>query len=241
MAFLCKPAVARNRRVAQLGARDSVNYADMGPQSPATGKDAARQHFRAARLAMAPEERAKASAGLRQQVEGWLLPGSNRPGLIAAYLSVDPEPGTLELLASLAGSGYEVVVPICESAYQLSWCRWSAGVELRRSPRAPVLEPVGERRHFTGLLTGGRAVSLLLVPALAVDRSGSRLGQGGGYYDRFLAQLRAVDPAVPTLGYVYDHELLPAGTLAATPLDMPLAGAFTPSAFHRLETRRDAV
>lgn len=185
---------------------------------------------------MSAEQRAAAAVGLRDRVLEWLPPDTDRPGLIAAYLSVDPEPGTRELLASLAERGYEVVVPICEPAYQLSWCSWSAGVQLRRSPRAPVLEPVGERLSFSELLAGGRAVTLVLVPGLAVDRSGSRIGQGGGYYDRFLAQLRTIDPSVPTLAYVYDHEVLPAGSLATTPLDMPLTGTFTPSAYQPLKS-----
>lgn len=240
MTFLCKATVDRNRRIAVADPWDSVKCAGMGPLSSATGKDVARQHFRAARLAMSAEQRLAAAVGLRDQVLDWLPLGSTRPGLVAAYLSVDPEPGTRELLTSLTARGYQVVVPICEPAYQLSWCSWSAEVELRRSPRAPVLEPVGARRHFSDLLAGERAVALVLVPGLAVDHNGGRLGQGGGYYDRFLAQLRAVDPNVPTLAYVYDHELLPAGSLATTPLDMPLAGTFTPSAYHPLNTRRDA-
>lgn len=189
---------------------------------------------------MSAEQREAAAVGLRTQVLEWLPPGSESPGLVAAYLSVDPEPETHELLASLAARGYEVIVPICEPAYQLSWCSWSAETELRRSPRAPVLEPVGERRSFTDLLGGERTVTLVLVPGLAVDRSGSRLGQGGGYYDRFLAQLRAADPSIPALAYVYDHELLPAGSLATTPLDMPLTGAFTPSGYQPLNTLPDA-
>ncbi|MHA7153793.1 5-formyltetrahydrofolate cyclo-ligase [Arthrobacter sp. TMN-50] len=208
----------------------------MEPTTPAGLKEAARQRFRAARQAMSPQDRALAAAGLQRQVSDWLLdqPGTASGGLVAAYLSMAPEPGTLPLLETLIREGLDVVVPICEPGYQLSWCRWRPGVDLRRSPRAPLLEPVGQRFHYAELLESYGGFALLLVPGLAVDQSGTRLGQGGGYYDRFLAQLRSAVPDVPATAYLYDHELLPEQTLASTALDMPLMGAFTPSAFHRI-------
>lgn len=184
---------------------------------------------------MSDEERRHSAAGLGQQVRQWLQasPGPHG-GLIAAYLSADPEPETTELLSGLIRDGYDVVVPICEPGYQLSWCRWSADVELHRSPRAPLLEPVGQRFSFSELLDRHGAPSLVLVPGLAVDHSGTRLGQGGGYYDRFLARIRTAVPDLAAAAYLYEHELLPKRSLARTDLDMPLGGAFTPSAFHRL-------
>ncbi|MFD1845303.1 5-formyltetrahydrofolate cyclo-ligase [Arthrobacter flavus] len=207
----------------------------MGHTTTAAEKLNARQLFRARRREMSDEERHHSAAGLGQQVRQWLQasPGPH-DGLIAAYLSVDPEPGTTDLLAGLVRDGYDVVVPICEPGYQLSWCRWSADVELRRSPRAPLLEPVGQRFSFSELLDRHGAPSLLLVPGLAVDHTGTRLGQGGGYYDRFLARIRTAVPDLSAAAYLYEHELLPKRSLPRTDLDMPLGGAFTPSAFHRL-------
>jgi 5-formyltetrahydrofolate cyclo-ligase len=93
-------------------------------------------------------------------------------------------------------------------------------------------EPVGPRRPFEEV----PAVCLILVPALAVDRSGQRLGQGGGYYDRFLAQHPADSPgAPPRLGVVYRSELLPAGAIPAEPFDQRLGGVFTADGLQRFE------
>jgi 5-formyltetrahydrofolate cyclo-ligase len=69
---------------------------------------------------------------------------------------------------------------------------------------------------------------LLLVPLLAVDRSGNRLGQGGGHYDRTLAALRATQPTI-AIGLAWDVQLVDA--VAAEPWDQPLDAIATPSAF----------
>jgi 5-formyltetrahydrofolate cyclo-ligase len=65
---------------------------------------------------------------------------------------------------------------------------------------------------------------LVLVPALAVDRAGTRLGQGGGWYDR---ALRFAAPGALKLGVCYPHEVLAAGTLPREAHDVPLDGALT--------------
>lgn len=203
-----------------------------------TGKHTLRASLRAARSALDPAERQAQSQAIADAVLGYATdvlaptgPG-DRP-TIAAYLGRDPEPGTGHLLQELHTRGFGVVVPVCEPAYQLSWVAWGPGVALRRSVRAPVDEPVGPRRPFGEV----PSVGLILVPALAVDRSGQRLGQGGGYYDRFLAQHPADSPgAAPRLGVVYRSELLPAGAVPAEPFDQPLGGVFTADGFQRFET-----
>jgi 5-formyltetrahydrofolate cyclo-ligase len=64
---------------------------------------------------------------------------------------------------------------------------------------------------------------VVLVPALAVDESGNRLGRGGGSYDRALAR---VGGQVPTIALVYDGELV--GRLPAEPHDRPVRAAASP-------------
>ncbi|MUK01733.1 5-formyltetrahydrofolate cyclo-ligase [Vibrio cholerae] len=150
--------------------------------------------------------------------------GSAQGPTIACYLAVDPEPDTVPLLTELHRRGYGIVVPICERAYQLTWAAWHPGILLQHSVRAPVDEPTGPRLSFGKLPD----VRLILVPALAVDSSGHRVGQGGGYYDRFLAQYPADAPgAVPRMGIVYRSEVLPTGTIPSEPHDQKLDGAFT--------------
>ncbi|MDR2348614.1 MAG: 5-formyltetrahydrofolate cyclo-ligase, partial [Bifidobacteriaceae bacterium] len=65
---------------------------------------------------------------------------------------------------------------------------------------------------------------LVLVPALAVDRSGVRLGQGGGWYDRALPFAQA---GALILGVCFDSEVLPRATLPRQAHDRPVHGALT--------------
>lgn len=69
---------------------------------------------------------------------------------------------------------------------------------------------------------------VLLIPLLVVDAVGNRLGQGGGFYDRTLARLRAERPVV-AIGMAWDVQRV--GRLDAAPWDAPLDAVATPSAF----------
>ncbi|MGO2540047.1 MAG: 5-formyltetrahydrofolate cyclo-ligase [Specibacter sp.] len=156
-------------------------------------------------------------------------PGAGgRPGtaggagpVVCAYISTGAEPPTGALLEALADAGYAVHVPVCEPGQQLSWTPWHPGVELLRSRLAPVMEPSGPRFTFDGL----DSVRAILVPALAADGSGVRLGQGGGYYDRFLAGTASV----PVAAVVLEHEALAAGLLPHDALDVPVDCVITPA------------
>ena len=78
-------------------------------------------------------------------------------------------------------------------------------------------------------------LALVLLPALAVDGAGTRLGQGGGHYDRTLALLPSTRPGRPVLAAVVrDPELLPAGALPREAHDVPVDAALTPSGWHDL-------
>jgi 5-formyltetrahydrofolate cyclo-ligase len=92
---------------------------------------------------------------------------------------------------------------------------------------------------------------MVLVPALAVDRSGARLGQGGGYYDRMLAELASLAQAARHLGsgtaarasaeqvrivaVVHDEELLPAGAVPREGHDQLMMAVLTPTRFVPLD------
>ena len=189
---------------------------------------------------MTPADRALQADGLRRVVTEFLVAGQDQDssgvgagggspipvhGTVAAFVGVGPEPDTGPLLGSLHAAGFDVVVPVCEAEYALSWAGWRPGVPLARSVRAPVDEPTGPRRAFEDLVE----VRMVLVPALGVDASGARMGQGGGYYDRFLARypLERGRGGVPAMGLVYRSEVLPVGGVPVGPFDRPLDGAFT--------------
>jgi 5-formyltetrahydrofolate cyclo-ligase len=118
---------------------------------------------------------------------------------IAAYVPVGREPGSLRLLDLLRGGGTEVLLPVVV-ADGLDWAAYAGPDELvpgvlgTRAPAGPRLGPAAL----------GTAEAVLL-PALAVDQRGVRLGRGGGYYDRALA---VVPEGVPLVALLHDGELV---------------------------------
>ncbi|MBG6140264.1 5-formyltetrahydrofolate cyclo-ligase [Longispora fulva] len=135
-----------------------------------------------------------------------------RPGTVAGYVPVGSEPGGPELPNAL---GPRVLLPVLLDDLDLDW----AGGALVPGPRG-LLEPSGPRLGVDAIATA----DLVIVPALAVDHSGARLGKGGGSYDRALARVR---PGVPVVAVVFDGEFLP--RVPAEPHDRPVTGVITPS------------
>lgn len=139
-------------------------------------------------------------------------------GVIAAYSPLASEPGPIDLPSQLAADASSVLLPISLEQGRLAWSAYLEGAS--RPGALGITEPVGERRDSTVL----HECALVVVPALAVDRSGMRLGKGAGYYDRALAGLR-----VPVAAVVFDHEVVdqvPHGYL-----DAPVDAVITPSGF----------
>jgi 5-formyltetrahydrofolate cyclo-ligase len=128
-----------------------------------------------------------------------LSPGN----IVATYVSIGGEPGMGPLFEVLAGT--TVLVPVLLPNRDLDWT----------AADAP------ETRLGVDAIADA---SLVLVPALALDRSGHRLGRGGGSYDRALARVR---PEQTVLGVVHDDEVLDA--LPVEPHDRSVSGALTPS------------
>ena len=136
---------------------------------------------------------------------------------VACYTSLPGEPGTHSALEALQREGVEVVLPVLLPDADLDW-----------TPRSdPAPRCVGGTPELLG--TGAVAeVDLVLVPALAVDTEGHRLGQGGGSYDR---ALRRVPPRVPVVALVHDDELLDAAVspVPTLPHDRRVDAVITPT------------
>jgi 5-formyltetrahydrofolate cyclo-ligase len=161
-------------------------------------KAALRRRLMADRARLTPAERAAAGRALRDTILE--LPQVQMAGTIAAYYSLVSEPDTHGLIYALWKRGSYVLLPLLRPDADLDWASYEGPDSLRPGPRG-LAEP-GEPPR--GLDAVARA-DLVLVPALAVDRRGMRLGRGGGSYDRALAR---VGPQVPTIALVYDGELL---------------------------------
>lgn len=162
------------------------------------GKAALRRRLMAGRARLTADERAAAGRALRDAILE--LPQAQMAGTIAAYYSLASEPDTHGLIYALWKRGSYVLLPVLRPDADLDWASYEGPDSLRPGPRG-LAEPSEPPR---GIDAVARA-DLVLVPALAVDRGGVRLGRGGGSYDRALAR---VGPGVPTVALVYDGELL---------------------------------
>jgi 5-formyltetrahydrofolate cyclo-ligase len=148
---------------------------------------------------MSDDARLQASRLIRDHVLG--MPEVSAAGTIAAYYSIGTEPDTHGLIFGLWKRGSYVVLPILLPDGDLDWASYEGPDSLAPGPHG-LLQPTEPAR---GPDTVARA-DIVLVPALAVDERGYRLGRGGGSYDRALAR---VSGQVPTIALLYDEELLP--------------------------------
>jgi 5-formyltetrahydrofolate cyclo-ligase len=179
-----------------------------------TDKAGLRARLRTARTRLAAPALAEAAAAMRLHVVAELA-GSRR---IAAYVPVGSEPGSLELLDALAAGGMEVLLPVVVPG-GLDWSAYAGRDRLVTGPLG-VREPDGARLGAAALADA----DTVLVPALAVDRSGTRLGRGGGYYDRALV---VIPPGTPVAALLHDGELV--RELPSDPWDRPVTAAVTPA------------
>jgi 5-formyltetrahydrofolate cyclo-ligase len=158
-----------------------------------------RDRLLAARRQLSAADRAGAGRDIRDAVLS--LPETQMAGTVAAYYSVGREPETHGLLFALWKKGAYVLLPILLPDGDLDWASYEGPDSLRPGPRS-LSEPTEPPRGVAAI----SSADLVLVPALAVDESGMRLGRGGGSYDRALAR---VGTPVPTVALVYDSEFIP--------------------------------
>ena len=133
-------------------------------------------------------------AGLQLAALKWPLPPTQGRSVVSAFFPYKSEIDTLPLLGRLAGEGWTTCLPIVIAKGEpLEFRRWLPGEPTVRGvwdiPRPPDTSPLVEP-------------DVLLVPLMAFDRKGFRLGYGGGFYDRTLALLRNKKPIV-AIGVAY--------------------------------------
>lgn len=122
------------------------------------------------------------------------------------YYSTDSEPSTRELIADAAARGKTVALPVSGPDGHMEFYRYDGAL---RPGQFGIMEPDGRE------LLVPEAGDLLLVPGVAFDRCGFRLGRGGGYYDRYLA----AHPGV-TMGLCWCQMLI--GQVPHTHYDVPV-------------------
>jgi 5-formyltetrahydrofolate cyclo-ligase len=159
------------------------------------------------------------------------LPELAQARTVAAYVSVGAEPGTRALLDALLARGVRVLLPALLPDNDLDWGVYAGADSLARvrhgGGRMALWEPAG-RRLGPDAVTDADAV---LLPGLAVDTRGMRLGRGGGSYDRVLARLERTGARPALLVLLYDREVV--GHVPEEPHDRPVDAVVTPSGVRR--------
>lgn len=129
-----------------------------------------------------------------------------RAKTVCCYVALPYEVQTWRLIEQMLEAGKRVTVPVVRKR-----ALWLSEVRDPASELAPGAFGVLEPTRSTFRRVPPAEIDLVLVPGVAFDRRGQRLGHGGGYFDRFLARLPRT---IPTVGLCFDFQLLdclPAG------------------------------
>jgi 5-formyltetrahydrofolate cyclo-ligase len=151
-----------------------------------------------ARSMLSAQQRGEAGRQIRDALLS--LPEVQMAGTVAAYYSIGSEPDTRGLVFALWKRGTYVLLPLLRPDGDLDWASYEGPESLVAGPRG--LQEPGEAARGAGAVA---SADVVLVPALAVDGQGNRLGRGGGSYDRALAR---VGPLIPVIALLYDSELV---------------------------------
>ena len=141
---------------------------------------------------------------------------------IACYLPFGNEPDTELFIDWAIENQIEVLLPIANPDGSLSWVSFDGTTR----------EGIFGFQEAEGEIQEPSDVDLAIIPALAVDLKGIRLGKGKGYYDRALPQF---NPLPPVIAVVFDNELLE--SIPSEPHDHAVDAAITPSGIRHFTQR----
>ena len=157
-------------------------------------KKALRQEIRRKKQAMTPEQIAKASSCLAQQF--FQTDAYRQAQTLYGYLPYNQEVRTVPILEQAIRDGKRVAVPkVCGDRMDFIYISDLSAVEIGY---CGIPEPVANGP------VGDDPKALVLMPGLAFDKNGNRMGYGGGFYDKFLAQ----EPEHPTVALCYAFQMV---------------------------------
>jgi 5-formyltetrahydrofolate cyclo-ligase len=169
-----------------------------------TEREELRARLRAQRERLTPAERIAAAGGVAATLEQ--LPEFIVDARVAGYWAVGGELPLHVALAALTARGQTYHLPVLADGRTLRFAPWRQGIALQPN-RYGIPEPQCDPAAVLAPAT----LDLVLVPLIAFDRRGHRLGTGGGFYDRSFAFLNGVTrPAQPVLvGIGYSFQEVP--------------------------------
>jgi 5-formyltetrahydrofolate cyclo-ligase len=186
-------------------------------------KSALRERMKAVRATLASDRRAALSHQMRTSASASLF---QRPELVVSgFLPIRDELDPRPLLAALAGLGARLCLPVMQGRDQpLLFRSWTTGDALATLAWG-IEEPTADKALLVP--------AIMLVPLLAADRRGNRLGYGAGFYDRSIAAIRAAGHTLTTIGLAFDEQIIDA--VPVMPYDEPLDWLLTPSGLIRCQ------
>ena len=187
-------------------------------------KDELRAQMRGMRRKLSDEEQRKAAKAVAERLV--TLEAYQNARVVMAYAAVRGELPLDGILEDALAGGKTLALPRCEGEGVMRAYRVERAAQLRKGAYG-ILEPDAACPPV-----GPEEIELILVPGTAFDAHGNRLGQGGGYYDRYLSQTQAV-----RVGICHDFALLHAVPTQAH--DARMAIVITPN--HTIITREETT
>jgi 5-formyltetrahydrofolate cyclo-ligase len=183
-----------------------------------------RNQCRAARVALGVKGRSAASLAICRRIRN--TPHYLRARHLALYWPLGAEPDLRELLGAALRDGKRCYLPVMRPGRRLWFVRYRAGDPLQTNTYG-----ISEPRYRARDTLAPAFLDLVCVPLAGFDRSGTRLGLGGGYYDRsFAFKLRGIGGKPLLLGVAFACQELPA--IAREAWDVPL---------HAVVTERESI
>lgn len=175
--------------------------------------DSIRLHVRTARRSLTDTDRLKLDQKIQQQVKTWVH--SQNPTSIALFLPFDGESDLLPIVTWLRNRGIQLALPVVNFAQQgeMHFHLWTETTQLLTN-RFEIKEPVNTKQINNP--------DIILAPLVAFSSTGTRLGMGGGYYDRWLATAK---PRPRLVGIAYELQRIE--DLPRRDWDIPLDMVFT--------------
>jgi 5-formyltetrahydrofolate cyclo-ligase len=190
---------------------------------PDAEKVALRARMKALRAALTADRRNALSRQITTHARAALF--QQLAPAISGFLPIRDEVDPRPLLAALASHGARLCLPVMQGRdAPLLFRAWSPGDTLSTVAWG-IEEPTADKATLVP--------EVMLVPLLAADRRGNRLGYGAGYYDRTIAGIRAAGHALVAVGLAFDEQIIDAVPVMA--YDEPLDWLLTPSGLIRCQ------